>query len=302
MGENNENSSCWIRVSHPWAGNNWGAVAIPRIGQEVIVSFIEGDPDRPIITGCVYNNDNMPPYDLPANATQSGVKTRSSKSGTPENFNEIRFEDKKGSEEVYIHAEKNQVNVVENSNTLSVGNDHYETITNNKKIEVGVNLTENIGGNMKFKVDGSQDITISGNKIEKIGGPHKIETKGDSTEINWSYDEKTTYGVTDETFIGAKMSRSLAATNELFVGVKVSNQLAATFDAFAGFKSSLVAAAQVSKTVGPNLSEAAVNEIKGKAEVKLHCGESSISIKPGEIVISTPKLTIDSGCCGSFCY
>ena len=94
-GEVDENSSCWIRVSHPWAGKNWGAVAIPRIGQEVIVSFIEGDPDQPIITGRVYNDDNMPPYELPANATQSGVKTRSYKKGSPDNFNELRFEDKK---------------------------------------------------------------------------------------------------------------------------------------------------------------------------------------------------------------
>ena len=87
---------CWVRVSQPWAGKAWGGVTIPRIGQEVIVDFLEGDPDQPIITGRVYNAEQMPPYALPANMTQSGIKSRSSKGGTPDNFNEIRFEDKKG--------------------------------------------------------------------------------------------------------------------------------------------------------------------------------------------------------------
>ncbi|WP_236255039.1 type VI secretion system Vgr family protein, partial [Pseudomonas sp. Y39-6] len=94
--QSNENSSCWIRVSQSWAGKNWGSMQIPRIGQEVIVSFLEGDPDRPIITGRVYNAEQTVPYDLPENATQSGIKSRSSKGGTPANFNEIRMEDKKG--------------------------------------------------------------------------------------------------------------------------------------------------------------------------------------------------------------
>ncbi|MCD2795294.1 bacteriophage T4 gp5 trimerisation domain-containing protein, partial [Pseudomonas aeruginosa] len=85
----------------------------PRIGQEVIVSFLEGDPDRPIITGRVYNAEQTVPYELPANATQSGMKSRSSKGGTPANFNEIRMEDKKGAEQLYIHAERNQDNLVE---------------------------------------------------------------------------------------------------------------------------------------------------------------------------------------------
>ena len=127
-GKKDENSSCWIRVSHPWAGKNWGAIATPRIGQEVIVDFLEGDPDQPIITGRVYNAEQMPPYDLPANKTQSGVKSRSSKGGGPANFNEIRFEDKKGSEQLFIHAEKNQDIEVENDETHWVGHDRKKTI------------------------------------------------------------------------------------------------------------------------------------------------------------------------------
>ncbi len=102
----NEDMTTWVRVSQYWAGSQWGAIHIPRIGQEVIVDFLEGDPDRPIVTGRVYNGDNMPPYALPQNKTQSGIKSRSTPGGGPSNFNEIRFEDKKGGEELHVQAER----------------------------------------------------------------------------------------------------------------------------------------------------------------------------------------------------
>jgi type VI secretion system secreted protein VgrG len=144
VGKHNEKSSCWIRVSHPWAGKNWGAVAIPRMGQEVVVDFLEGDPDRPLIVGRVYNAEQMPPYDLPGNKTQTGIKSRSSLGGTPANFNEIRFEDKKGQEQVYIHAERNKDTLVEHDETITVQNNrtitvdgtHTETIKKQTKITI----------------------------------------------------------------------------------------------------------------------------------------------------------------------
>ncbi len=176
-GEANENSSCWMRVSHPWAGKGWGAIAIPRIGQEVIVSFMEGDHDRPIITGRVYNDDNMPPYDLPANATQSGVKTRSSMGGTGEHFNELRFEDKKGSEEIYIHAEKDQNNVVENDETTRVGHDRTENVGNNETTTIGGNQVETIKKNKAesiliakaLSVGAGYQISVGASKNETVG-------------------------------------------------------------------------------------------------------------------------------------
>ena len=109
-GKEDENDSCWIRVSHPWAGKNFGMVALPRMGQEVVVEFLEGDPDRPLITGRVYNKEQPHPWDLPKHKTTTGIKSRSSLGGTPQNFNEIRFEDKKGEEHVYIHAERDMLN------------------------------------------------------------------------------------------------------------------------------------------------------------------------------------------------
>jgi len=173
-GERNENSSCWIRVSQLWADAKWGAMHIPRIGQEVIVSFLEGDPDKPVITGRVYNADCMPPYDLPANKTQSGLKSRSSKEGTPANFNELRFEDKKGSEEVYLHAEKNLTIDVKNAEaetvgasittnagasiSRSAGADINRTADDNITDKAGKNITTESGKNMKLTSGGSYEL------------------------------------------------------------------------------------------------------------------------------------------------
>ncbi|HSE57855.1 MAG TPA: type VI secretion system tip protein VgrG, partial [Nitrospiraceae bacterium] len=137
-GKMNEESSCWVRVSQNWAGKQWGAMFLPRIGQEVIVEFLEGDPDQPIITGRVYNAELMPPYDLPANQTQSGLKSRSSKGATPDNYNEIRFEDKKGSEEIHLHAEKDWTIFVEHDKTQTVDHDETLSVTNNRTKTVGV--------------------------------------------------------------------------------------------------------------------------------------------------------------------
>ena len=146
-------------------------------GQEVIVDFLEGDPDQPIITGRVYNADNMPPYGLPANKTQSGLKSRSSKGGTPDNFNEIRFEDLKGQEQIYIHAEKNQDNVVENDETTNVGHDRTEDVGNDETITIGRHRTEKVGkdetisiGNDRTEdVKNNESVTIGGNQVIDIG-------------------------------------------------------------------------------------------------------------------------------------
>ena len=173
-GKSDENSSCWVRVAQLWAGTTWGGIHIPRIGQEVIVEFLEGDPDRPIITGRVYNYDNKPPYALPANATQSGIKSRSSKGGGEKNFNELRFEDKKGEEQIYIHAEKNQDNVVENDETTEVGHDRTENVGKDETITIGNNRTENVGKD--------ESITIGNNRTESVGKDESISIGNNRSE------------------------------------------------------------------------------------------------------------------------
>lgn len=172
-GKSDESSSCWVRVGTPWAGKSFGGVQIPRIGEEVIVDFLEGNPDCPIITGRVYNGDNMPPYALPANQTQSGFKTRSSKGGGAESFNELRFEDEKGEEEVYLHAEKDMNRVVENDDTLKVGFEKKDE--GDQTVEIFNNQTVRVG--TKQATDGSQTVEIYKDRTTSL------ETGNDSLEI-----------------------------------------------------------------------------------------------------------------------
>lgn len=177
-----ENSSCWIRVSHPWAGAGFGGMHVPRIGQEVLVDYLNGDPDRPVITSRVYNAYQMPPWSLPANATQSGFLTRSSQEGTADNANALRFEDKKGEEQLWIHAERNQDIEVENDETHWVGNDRTKTIDRDETSHIKRDRTETVDrdetitvhGNRKEEVDGNETIDIHKNRTETVDGNEKI--------------------------------------------------------------------------------------------------------------------------------
>jgi len=142
LGKYDENTSCWIRVSHAWAGNRWGAIFLPRIGQEVIVSFLEGDPDQPIITGRVYNGDMMPPYELPANRALSGVKSDTYKG---RGYNEIVFDDTAGRELIRIHGMKDRQTRVNNDDTSSIGHNRTESVGNDEVVAIANNQVETVG-------------------------------------------------------------------------------------------------------------------------------------------------------------
>jgi len=167
-GKKNETSACWVRVGQFWAGAAWGAYFWPRVGQEVVVEFLEGDPDRPIITGSVYNAANMPPYVLPANYTRSGIITRSSKNGGSKNFNELRFEDKMGQEQIFLNAEKDMDHRVEHDYRVFVGADQHlsvaglqnESISGDHSREVTGNHMEKIGAKFSLQVGKSQHQTV----------------------------------------------------------------------------------------------------------------------------------------------
>ncbi len=205
-GQNDENTTCFIRVMQSWAGAQWGTSFIPRIGHEVIVDFIDGDPDRPIITGTVYNGKNKPPFD---SKTKSGVRTRSTKGGTAANCNELIFDDKKDNEQIFIHAEKNMDTEVENDQTISVDNDRRKRVTNNqdesvgknKTIMVGEDHTESIGKNMSLEVGENQStmvgknrsIDVADNHNESIGKSMTISVSKDLTEtVSGQYTEAVT--------------------------------------------------------------------------------------------------------------
>ena len=188
QGKSNEKSSCWIRVSQAWAGASWGSMHIPRIGQEVIVSFEEGDPDRPLITGRTYHGDNQPPFPLPASKAQSGIKSNSTMGGN--GSNEFIFDDTKGNENITLHAEHNNTISVENNEnhsvavdrsksvganeTVSIGVDRTETVGNNETISIGVNRMETVGAN--------ETISIAANRTETVGANEVSTIKGNRTE------------------------------------------------------------------------------------------------------------------------
>jgi type VI secretion system secreted protein VgrG len=256
-----EKSSCWVRVSHPWAGKNFGAIHIPRIGQEVIVGFLEGDPDQPIITGRVYNAEQMPPWDLPANATQSGILTRSSKGGAYANANAIRFEDKKGSEQLWIHAEKNQDIEVENDETHWVGHDRTktvdhdetvhvkhdrtETVDNNETITIGVDRTESVGSNEK--------IDIGANRTETVGSNESITIGVNRTE-SVGADETITIGSNRSVTVGASKTETVALQRTRAVGVNESIAIGAAQEIAIGAAQTVAVGAAQTITVGANQS------------------------------------------------
>src|SRR5712691_6649236 len=169
LGKKDDNSSCWVRVSQPWAGKNWGSINIPRIGQEVIIEFLEGDPDRPIITGRVYNDEQMPPYALPDNMTRTTFMSRSTKGGGSANFNELRFEDKKGSEQIILNAEKDMDHRVENQSREYIGNDRSLIVHANQRELVDVDKHGHVKGTHFEKIDGDASLEVTGNQNDKVG-------------------------------------------------------------------------------------------------------------------------------------
>ena len=185
--QNNEFSSCWVRVSQGWAGGSWGSMAIPRIGQDVIIQYVNGDPDQPMITGRTYCGDQLPPYDLPEHKTRMTIKSQTHKG---DGYNELRFEDELGKEEVFIHAQRDQNNVVGHDETTrvgrnrvkQVGNDEQLSIGNNFRQETAYNHTQVIGQNSLLDIKCDLVENVANNRTESTGGNHRVVT-GSNCEL-----------------------------------------------------------------------------------------------------------------------
>ena len=166
-----DTASCWVRTAQMWAGPSWGTWFLPRVGMEVVVEFLDGNPDRPLVTGCVYNSQNPPPYPLPDEKTKSTIKSNSSKGGG--GFNEFRFEDAKGSEEVFLHAQKNYNEKILNDMSTSVGHDQSLTVGHDQTITVDNDRTKT--------VKGYETITVNKDRCHSIDGTENITIKGSLT-------------------------------------------------------------------------------------------------------------------------
>ncbi|MBC7927679.1 MAG: type VI secretion system tip protein VgrG [Bryobacteraceae bacterium] len=179
-GKKDENSSCWIRVAHMWAGKNWGSMYIPRLGQEVIVDFLEGDADQPIITGRVYNADQMPPYPLPDKQNLTGVKSLSTKGGG--GYNEFTLDDTKGSEKISMHGEKDIEIRVENDRKEWIGRDRHLMAVRDKLEDVGRDNHVNHVRDRIEKIGRDHHLEIKGKEAIKITGVHSMTVQGDVVE------------------------------------------------------------------------------------------------------------------------
>lgn len=180
-GSRNENSSLWIRVSQPWAGKGWGAMHVPRIGQEVVVDFLEGDPDRPLITGRVYNAEAVPPYELPTRQTMSTIKSNSSPGGG--GFNEIRLEDKKGEEQVFVHGEKNLDVRIKNDAFEWIGNDRHLVVKKDQIESVEGSRHESVGGDHRENIGQDRHLKVAGKEAKSVGGSKSLTVGGDVMEV-----------------------------------------------------------------------------------------------------------------------
>jgi type VI secretion system secreted protein VgrG len=248
LGKKDENSSCWIRVSHPWAGKGWGAVATPRIGQEVIVDFLEGDPDQPIITGRVYNGENQPPFGFPAGAVLSGVKSNTHKGS---GFNEMSMDDTAGKERVFIHGQYNMDTVVEHDQTSTIHNcrtdrvdvDDSESIGKNQKWDVGVNRDATIGSN--------ETLTVGANRTKKIGANETINV-GANRDSTVGASETATVAAQRTHTVGVNETITVGAAQEITVGAAQSVTVGAAQTINVGADQSTSVGANQSNTIGSN--------------------------------------------------
>ncbi|WP_322049764.1 type VI secretion system Vgr family protein [Paraburkholderia bannensis] len=270
LGQNDHRSSCWVRVGQQWAGSGFGMIQIPRIGEEVVVLFLDGNPDRPLIISRVYNAQNMPPWALPANATQSGMLSRSSKGATPANANAIRFEDKMGQEEVWIHAEKDQRIEVENDESHTVGNDRVKTIDHDETVQVNNDRTETVGNNETISVGANRTETVGGNETLSVGG-NRSETIDGAQNLLVALASAETIGLAKALTVGGAYVVTVAGAMNTAVGLASGEEVGLS-------KTTLVG-----KTYTLNVGD----------RIEIKAGKASIVMtSDGDIVISGANVSV----------
>ncbi len=210
-----ETSSWWVRVAHAVAGSGWGCFFLPRIGMEVILDFLDGDPDRPLVVGCVYNGQNGPPYSLPADKTKTTIKSNTSPGGN--GSNELRFEDQAGAEEVYLHAQKDWNTTVENNRSLNIGANETNSVGANRTRTVGMNETVTVGMNETVTVGMNQTLTV-GMNITQTCGANLTRTVGANETVNIKLNQDETIGVDQSLTVKGSRTKSVSGSEAASVG------------------------------------------------------------------------------------
>jgi type VI secretion system secreted protein VgrG len=322
-GKRNENSSCWVRVSHPWAGQGWGAVSIPRIGQEVIVDFLEGDPDQPIIVGRVYNGEQGVPFGMPGGAVVSGMKSKTHKGG---GYNEISMNDTAGKELIQIHGQYDMDSKIGHDHRLQVTNNHSETIGVDKSSTVGGNKTISVTGTHTEHITGMMSQTVSSSKLEAISvakaltigagyavgvgaamvegiGGAKAQVIGGAKIVGVGAVSIETVGISKSTIAGAKISHKAGAGISSVAGASISSKAGANISGHAGAKISLAAGSNIAAKAGSKMhlesgSDYSVKSgakavVEAASEITLKCGSASIVLKSGgDILINGTNVSV----------
>lgn len=265
-GQKDENSSCWIRVATPWGGKGYGSISVPRIGNEVVVAFEEGDPDRPLVLASVYNADQMPPFGLPGAGIQMGMKSRSSPGGG--GANEITMTDTKGSEMMNIHAQYDQVTTVQNDQTNTINNnrttavavDDSESVGSNQTIDIGADQATTVGGNQTLEVGGNQEVTVGGNADTSIGGNESVSVGGN---------RETSVGGNEELSVGGNQKMGAGGNAELSAGANYTIKGGANIELDGGAKVTIKAGAMITLEAGGS---------------KVEIGPAGVTIQTGAIV------------------
>ena len=277
-----ETSSCWIRVQQPWAGSGWGFWWVPRIGMEVVVHFVDGDPDRPLVTGCVYNGTNALPYPLPEEKTKSTIKSNSSPGGG--GFNELRFEDKAGSEEIFTHAQKDYNEVVENDHNTLVHNSQTNTVDVDQTQAIGANQTETVHGNQEMTVDGNRTVHVKGNFDETVDGTETRHTAGNVSET-FDANETRTIGADVSEDIGANESVTISGSQTETIGGSRTFDVGAAATTMISGSRSTIATGGISQTVSGayNLTATGGYTVVATGGVTLNGAGGMINAAPGGI-------------------
>jgi type VI secretion system secreted protein VgrG len=303
-----ETSSCWVRVAQVWSGPGWGFMFIPRIGMEVLIAFMDGDPDRPLVVGCAHNGMNPTPYGLPGEKTKSTIRTLSSPGGN--GFNELRFEDAAGQEEVFVHAQKDMNRIVLHDRTSNVGHDETVAIGNNRAHQVGVDETIAVGANRKESIGANETRQVAVNFTESIGANAAIDIGANKTEhVKVACAETIgaakalTIGAAYQVTVGAAMNETIGGIKaEEIVGAKLVNVGLASSE-IVGLKKSVQAGLDISESARKNVTLTAGETFQVSAgkkgiieitdELTLKCGDAMIKLKSsGDIVIKGAKITV----------
>jgi type VI secretion system secreted protein VgrG len=316
-GTRDEKSSCWIRVSQAWAGPGWGFVFLPRIGMEVVVSFLEGDPDRPLITGCVYNGQNTPPYTLPDDKTKSTIKSNSSVGGG--GYNELRFEDLAGSEEIFLHAQKDFNEVVEHNHTTTVHNDQTNTVDGNQTESVGGNQTLTVQHNRNKTVEKTETNVINDSRFTQVKPNDFLEVNGLSeTIVNGTHthtvnagnggagaqaiaieqNRTVNVGADDTLTVALNKTDTIVGNYTIQGGPKIEVLQGGTTFTMEGGHVELTAAGYIQLHHGSGsikIEDSGKIAIGSGTEIELKCGGATVKLTPASVTLQATEVVLSAG-------